>query len=106
MELEATPKMSNPPTEQELIVHICKIIELDDQEASSLKSNQIKSVRRLTTTTLDIYQDLISKPNSPITSADVGQINMFRIWYTDLLATKGKPSNQGLANELTEASWD
>ena len=87
MELKATPKMSNPPTDQELMVHICKILELDDQAAAFLETNQIKSIRRLTTTILDIYQDLISKPNSPITSADIGQINIFRVWYTDLLTT-------------------
>ena len=47
--------MSNLPTDQEVMAHICQILELDDQAATFLEANQIKSVRRLTTTTLDIY---------------------------------------------------
>ena len=48
--------MSNPPTDQEVMAHICQILELDDQAATFLEANWIKSVRRLTTTTMDIYQ--------------------------------------------------
>ena len=95
--------MSSPPTDQEVMAHICQILELDRQAATFLKSNWIKSIRRLTTTTMDIYQDLIAKPNSPINSSDIGQVNIFRVWYTNLLSTKRQPSNQDLVNELTEA---
>ena len=55
MELKVTLKMSNPPTDQEVLAHVCKIIELDDQAAPFFKANQIKTVRRLTTTPFDIY---------------------------------------------------
>ena len=98
--------MSNPPTDQKVMAHICQILELDDQAATFFEANRIKSVRRLTTTTMDIYQELINKPNSPISSTDVGQVNLFRVWYTNILSNKGQPSNQELVDELTEASWD
>ena len=98
--------MSNPPTDQELMVHICRILELDDQAAAFLEANQIKSVRRLTTTTMDIYQEIINKSGSPINSTDIGQVNLFRIWYTNLLGTKGVPTNQQLVDKLTDETWD
>ena len=92
--------MSNPPTDQELMVHICRILEFDDQAAAFLETNQIKSVRRLTTTTMDIYQEIINKSRSPINSTDIGQVNLFRIWYTNLIETKGVPTNQQLVDNL------
>ena len=72
MELKVTPIMSSPPSDQEVMAHVCKIIELDDKAASFFEANQIKTIRRLTTTTFDIYQGLISQPNSPINSIDIG----------------------------------
>ena len=55
---------------------------------------------------MDIYQELINKPNSPINSADIGQLNIFRVWYTNLYSTKGQPSNDDLVNKLTAEAWD
>ena len=54
---------------------------------------------------MDIYQELINKPNSPINSTDIDQVNLFRVWYTNILSNKGQPSNQELVDKLTEASW-
>ena len=98
--------MSSPPTDQEVLAHVCKIIEMDDKAATFLEANRIKTVRRLTTTTFDIYQDLISQPNSLINSIDIGQVNLFRVWYTNVVANKGKPDNQDLVDMLTKVSWD
>ena len=88
------------------MAHICQILEMDNQAATFLEANQIKSVRRLTNTTMDIYQELISKPNSPNNSTDIGQINLFRIWYTNIIQNKRQPNNQELVNKLTAATWD
>ena len=98
--------MSSPPTDQEVMAHICQILELDNQAAAFLEANWIKSVRRLTTTTVDIYQELINKPNSPINSTDIGQVKLFKTWYTNQIQQNGPPTNTNLINFLTEKVWD
>ena len=94
--------MSSSPTDQEEMAHICQILELDNQTAAFLKVNWIKSVRRLTTTTVDIYQELTNKPNSLINSTDIGQVKLFKTWYTNQIQQNGPPTNTNLVNMLTE----
>ena len=102
-----TSKMSNPPSNQDALAHVCHILELDDQAASFLKANQVRSIRRFDTTTVDKYQELANLPNSPINTTDIDQINLFRIWYTNVVQKqKTQPSNQDLIDGLLEKEWD
>ena len=55
---------------------------------------------------MDIYKEIINKPGSPINSTDIGQVNLFRVWYTNLFGTKGVPTNQQLMNKLTAEAWN
>ena len=98
--------MSNPPTDQEVMAHICQILEFDGKAAVFLETNQIKLVRRFATTTVDIYQQLTNKSNSPINSTDIGEVNLFRIWYTNIIQNKEQPTNQELVDKLTTSTWD
>ena len=98
--------MSSTPTNslnnQDVLVHVCRILELDDQAVAFLENNRIKSVRRFNTTTVDRYQELANLPNSPINTTEIDQINLFQIWYTNLIQNKGQPSNQDLIDVLTK----
>ena len=94
--------MSNPPTNQDVLVHVCWILELDDQAVTFLENNWIRSIRRFNNTTVDKYQELANLPNSPINTTNIDQINLFWIWYTNLIQNKGQPSNQNLIDVLTE----
>ena len=94
--------MSSSPTDQEVMAHICQMLEIDNQAATFLEANQIKSVRRLTTTSMDIYQELTNRPNSPISSTDIGQIKLFNTWYTNQIQQNGPPTNTNLVSMLTE----
>ena len=98
--------MSSPPTDQEVIAHICLMLVMDNQAAAFLEVNQIRSVRRLTTTNVDIYQELTNKLNLPINSTDIGQVKLFKTWYTNQIQQNGPPTNANLINMLTEKVWD
>ena len=98
--------MSNPPSNQDVLVHVCQILELNDQVVTFLENNRIRSIRRLNPTTVDKYQELVNLPNSPINTTNIDQINLFCIWYTNLVQNKGQLFNQGLIDELTEKDWN
>ena len=63
--------MSGSPSNLEVVAHVCKILELDDDVPSFLEDHQIQSLRRFTTTTVDQYERLCIIAGSPLHHADI-----------------------------------
>ena len=43
---------------------------------------------------------------SPLSRADIDQLNLFRTWYINIIYKDGLLSNNDLINKLTEEVWD
>ena len=98
--------MGDPTSAQQVLTHICQVLELDPQVVTFLEIHRIKSVRRFTSTTVDRYEELASLARSPLDKTDIDQINLFRTWYTNLIQKEGGISHEFIIQELTESSWD
>ena len=61
-------------------------------------------MRRLTTTTIDRYEELANLDGSPLDKTDIDQLNLFRTWYTNFIQKNGQISIKDIINELTESS--
>ena len=96
--------MSGSVTTQQVLAHICQILELDSQAVAFLEAHRIKSVRKLTTSTVDSYEELASLDGSPLNKIDIDQLNLFKTWYTNFIQKNGQVSNEDIINELTKSS--
>ena len=98
--------MSSSPSNKEVVAHVCKVLELDDDVPSFLENHCIQSFRRLTTTTVDQHERLCNIAGSPLHHADINQINLFRTWYTQKIQAKGLLNNEAIITEITSEAWD
>ena len=82
-------------------------MEFDTCAALFLQDQGIRSVRRLTTTTVGIYGQLVQILGSPVNMTDIDQIDLFHAWYAQMTKKIGGPmSNDDLICELNAPEWD
>ena len=98
--------LASTPSNQDVVAHLCKILEPKDQVPGFFEFHWIKSLKRFIITTVDQFERFANLFNLPLHYTDIDQINLFRTWYTQKIQNKGQLSNESIIQELTLRALD